>query len=162
MAQEYRQLIQDALVTAFAALVHPSDSVPIFPADSVGKVFVKDLTNLPRCVIVATGMSPVNVYGNDTDIRPYSWNAEVYEILENAETEAEAIVKINRMSSIEDAILKYLEKIPNPIEHTITGIHITNISLQGNNIAYQQTETGIAVYLTVSFITEVVISPQLL
>jgi hypothetical protein len=155
----YTKLIHDKLITDFKALTFESSVNKIFV--DVQKYF-KDLpTNTPICRIIALNGNIQND-GNSTDTRTFSWQADVFELIEASASQSEADIKINRLENISDIVIAYLEKIPNSLEHAITNIHIVNTIPRNIVYSYELAEIGVAHYLTIIFDTEVLITPQLL
>lgn len=154
-----RKAIHDKLITDFSNLTHESSSNKLF-ADTK-KYYFEIPTNTPSCRIIPISQG-IEVVGNTTDNRAYRFQADIYELIESSATQAEAELKIDRLGNIEDSIVAYLEKIPDNLEHAITGIHVTSIDITNVFYNYEVNESGTVVYLSIAFDINVIITPQLL
>lgn len=149
---DIRKPIHDKLITDFTAFKYPNNSNTMFA--SVEKLFYKVPTNTPVCEISSL-QTNVIVEGNDFDTRTLTWQAFVYERVQNAATQESVNNMIDRLSYIEDQILDYLQKIPNNIEDAITGIHI--IAIDVDQVSYDTLEfkDGVVKTLSITFSTRV-------
>lgn len=155
----YRKPLHDKLITDFTALKHIDASSSLFA--NVKKIYLNLPTSTPACRIIQTAPA-VEVLGNTSDIRSLGFQADIYELIEASASEAEAVIKIDRLSNIEDQVYAYLEELPNNLEHAITSIHVFELHPQPAIYNYVQAEQGIEVYLTIPFELKILITPQLL
>jgi hypothetical protein len=154
-----RKEIHNKLIMDFSALTFTSTTVTCF-AD-VKKFYFDAPEVTPVARIVPSTLS-IDVVGNTTEIRQYGYQVDVYELIEASTTQAEAELKIDRLSNIEDTIMTYLRKLPNNLEYDVAGVHIIDIGISESNYSYELGDTGIVINLGVPFTLSVNTTPQLL
>lgn len=148
MAVRTRKPIQDKLITDFGLLKHVNGTDALF--SEVKKFYLDFPTSLPCCQIVTSNPS-VMTQGLDFDSRILTFTSIVYELIEVESDYTEIERKLDRLSDIEDQIFNYLQTIPNPIEHSVSGIHIYKLEVLPSNYSYEVVENGLRVYQTIDF-----------
>lgn len=153
-----RKEITDKLITDLKALVFSGTS-KIF--GDLKKVYIDMPTTLPAGYVLPAGVT-VEIIGNTSNLVKYSYDITTIDIIENSANQAEAELKIDRLSNIEDKISNYILKLPNNVENALTGIHITDTRITNGIWDYASDDRGIIVILNISCELDVVITPQLL
>jgi len=155
----YRKAVHDKLITDFGNLTYDGGSTKLFT--QVKKFFYEIPDTTPACRITPQAQS-VRIDGNTTDVRQMSFQADVMEMIEQSGMQTEAETKIDRLSNIEDSVIKYLEIIPNSLEHAISGMHIIALDINSIIYSYEPSERGLAIYLSFQFTINIILTPQLL
>lgn len=153
-AVDIRRPLYNKLITDFTALKHLGGSLDCFAA--VEKIFIDFPTQLPACEILLSTPS-TQIQGNDWDSRILSFRSVVYELMEVNINTADAEMKIDRLSDIEDRIFDYLQKIPNNLEHAVTGVHVFEVMPLPSRYFYEQSEEGMKLYQTIDFDLKIII-----
>lgn len=149
--------IHDKLITDLTALTF-NGTTPIFTTVKKALYAFQDELD---CLLIP-GDPDNQVSGQSTDIRSYAFSLLVREFLENANNQTELDLKIDRLSNIEDKVLDYLQKLPNPINTSLSGINVMQILVSPCRYDYASNERGVEINLVVNFAVQVVITPQLL
>lgn len=147
-----RKPLNDRLITDLSQLTYASGSNPLFA--NVVKIFATIPANTPVCE-VSPFSGDVIVEGNDFDRRVLGWQIYVYEKIGSDNDQNTTNNKIDRLNYIEDAILDYLEAIPNNLEHVITDVHVLNINVTTVQWDLVEFTDGIVKTLTINFTTEI-------
>jgi hypothetical protein len=150
----------DKLITDFQALTFVGGS-SIFASGNVRKLFLAEPSAYPICEILPSAISN-EIEGNSSDIREYDFEAKVEELIESSLNETQAGNKIGRLANTADAILDYLQKLPNNLEYDISGVHIIELLVLPSPYDYRKSDNGIILLLTIQFRIRVSITPQLL
>lgn len=156
---EYKVAIHNELISQLSGLVFEGTSALLWK--SVKKVYMNNPTDFPVCRVlpVSTG---VTVDGDYHDTRTYRFEIATYELIDNSADQTEAETKIDRLSNIEDSLYKYIEVVPNSMEHAIPDIHIYNIDIAGTEYNYANGANGVEISQSTIINLQVTITPQLL
>jgi hypothetical protein len=154
--------IYDKLIEDFSNLQF-EDGTTIF--NKVQKYYAKDSMEALDCLIIPVSTNEVvtgQSAGNTATTRLYAFSAIVVEQLEATDNDVAGGIKYSRLVNIADSILDYLQKEPSNLNSwgNANDISIFKIRTDFPRYEVQQTESGYAVYLDVSFTIYLNVVPQ--
>lgn len=153
----YKNAIHDKLIEDFQAFQFEGGQTMF---DSVRKAFYT-LQGARDCLIVP-GDPGVEVIGNTSDDRFYTFTAVTMEEYEASASQAEMDTRIARLGNIEDRILDYLQKVPNSLDGAVDGVTVYKINVSPSRYEYQMDSDGASVVLYIQFVVHTLLTPQLL
>lgn len=132
-----RGLIHDKLITDFAALQFEGGNT-LF--GNVKKDFRQVAMGSGDCLLLMDDMSQ-DVQGITTTQRDYGFLWVYMEATEASITDIEAATRISRMANVEDAVVNYLQKIPNNLRAWGDTNSIEVVRIAVTNVFYDESKT---------------------
>lgn len=138
--------LHNKLIADFKALTHYDGQLCF---NSVEKIHATIPTAFPANQILPSDAT-VNPDGLNYDGRAFGFKSVSWDVFKLDISQEELDAKIDRIQDLEDAIMSYLEKIPNRLG-IISGTRVHRVDIGNAEYSFEATDQGVAVYQRVNF-----------